>query len=163
MTTVHGLKSRPLKKKPKQSVRKGKASGGKKTGSARPEPKPIARSAKLGVDAGSLTVADMGYLLKNGANDFTPRKKDIVVVLDVPKGRRSIRLRIKDSGNGPIDERFDLAVPSGRLFVGDASFVFTDAWTSFLKKTKYLLRQEASRRSFDLGSDGVFDVRIEVS
>jgi hypothetical protein len=117
---------------------------------------------KLGVDAGNISVADMGWLLENGADAITSRNKKPFAVLAVPSGRCKVAIKIARTIYGRIDERFTLSVPSGRLFVGDVGYVFSKAWDAFIQKTNVLLDRNAFFRSFGTGADGEYAVTIEV-
>ncbi len=119
----------------------------------------------LGVDAGNITLADMGYLIANGVEDFTPHPDDAdaLAILPVAKGRCALRVRIDTAP--PVDEHLELDIASGRLFVGDVGNAFADAtaWERFLKKTKLLTVRDRRMRSFHTVSDGEFVVIIDAS
>jgi hypothetical protein len=118
----------------------------------------------LGVDAGNIVFADMGYLVKNGVEDFEPHADDAsaLAVLALPEGRKTLRVRIDT--DPATDERFEIDVTSGRLYVGDVSHAFSDddAYQRFLKKTKYLSVANRHMKPFDTGGDGEFRVVIEI-
>ena len=118
----------------------------------------------LGVDAGNILFADMGYLIKNGVEDFVPHADDAgaLAVLSLPAGPQTLRVRIDT--DPATDERFEIVVASGRLYVGDASHAFSDddAYQRFLKKSKYLAVANRHMKPFDTGGDGEFRVVIEI-
>jgi len=127
----------------------------------------------IGVDAGMIMVADLGYL-----NDV-PKRDDpdkLGQVFKVKNGIWNVSWFIRDTWNGSISGESRLHVKSGKIFVCDPCYVIgtpdddeyvtrdNDPWIKWLEANDYG-RDIHSRKAFvidEMGGDGCYNVNLNM-
>lgn len=115
------------------------------------------------VDAGCLTVIDVKFLEENGAefDKYDRNRKDIdkiYRIVDTEVGDVEVEFLVEDEnivGKKTITS-------SGKLYVGDACYVFDKHWRDFLNKTDYLEDFGDFGVTIRTGGDGDFQLKLKV-
>ena len=116
-------------------------------------------TGSFGVDAGNISVVDMGYLKRNGGQIGDTAKRCCKVV-DIENGKYKVRVDIPSSWDGHVTASKMLEVTSGQIAIGDMCYFFSigevehAVWIKFLDKTKYLKSKSKKYLSISTGGDG---------
>ena len=119
--------------------------------------------ADCAVDTGQIGVADVEYLVANGAI-VTRKLRRWGMLIDVHPGTYEVKLDIPNTRLGDVSESGTI-VTSGKLYVGDMCYPFSsdDAWMGFVNKTNYLENGGDKMFNVSTGGDGEFSVGIELN
>jgi hypothetical protein len=118
----------------------------------------------IGVDAGMIMVADLGYL------ETVPKRDDpntLGKVFKVRNGIYEASWVIPDTWNGRISGKKTLRVSSGKIFVSDPCYVIggeSDEWMEWLEATDYGEKLRTSRAFVidEMGGDGCYEVILDL-
>lgn len=118
----------------------------------------------IGVDAGMIIVADIGYLRKDKDSQDTSLGK----VIEVPNGNYRVHYEIPETYNGDVCGIEELTVTSGKVLIIDPCYVIgklvkdRDGWGDWLVATDYG-NTLGSKKAFmidSMGGDGCYEVRL---
>ena len=119
--------------------------------------------ASCAVDTGQIAVADVEYLVANGAI-VTKELRRWGMLIDVHPGTYEVKLDIADTCLGDVSGSGTIAT-SGKLYVGDISNPFPNqsTWMRFLNKTDYLKNGGVRMFNVNTGGDGEFSVGFKLN
>lgn len=127
-------------------------------------PKPVF-TGRIGVDAGAISVADMGWLRRQGMCE----ECSSCMGPDIPlkKGEYRVTLEIDGSHHGRQLRKTSVLRADKGFHVGDLCYLFDDpAWSDLMGRTDCLRRldEDDARHCLtaDTGGDGGFDTRVYV-
>ena len=117
----------------------------------------------LPVDAGNVSFMDLDFMKKCGGD--IPPETDLVEVIPLEPGVYSIYYKV-DCWKGKLSEKFDMHVPSGKLIIGDACYMFHgaphDSWGKLLSRTEFLAKKFKGFYPVDTGGDGTFKFNVSI-
>lgn len=126
----------------------------------------------IGVDAGMIIVADIGYAKDVKKFGFCRAAlKNLGEVFKVPNGKYKVRYEIEDTWNGPVDGSEVLRVTGGALFICDPCYPIGknakgehvgNKWGEWLSDTDYgeNLKTDKAFTINSMGGDGCYDVEL---
>lgn len=121
-----------------------------------------------GVDAGNISIIDMGYIRQNGGDFRNTCKRMNCKIIKVQPGKYRVNYIMPNTYNGELSGEVELEINSGEMFVGDACYLFSsqevdhDVWMKFLNLTNYLNTMQPSGFCINTGGDGTFDISLEI-
>lgn len=125
---------------------------------------------KACVDAGNISVVDLGYIEHNGGKVGKTANK-FCSTIDLKKGDYLVNIKM-ETLNGNVDVTRKLQALSGKVGIGDMCYFFAsneaeyNKWFDFLSKTDYLSERIENLESIvpfitvDTGGDGNFSVKV---
>jgi hypothetical protein len=119
---------------------------------------------KVSVDSGIFIIADSKFLEEMGAEYHEGDKKNpLCYFLEVENGVYNVMWHVKHSWSDDNHGRDVLVVESGRIFVGDPCYQFSDpvVWSDALLK-KNFFRDQDDCIGVETGGDGCFCVDVEL-
>ena len=125
----------------------------------------------IGVDAGLIIVADIGYAKDVKKFGFCRAElKRLGEIFKVPNGHYNVSYGIADTWNGPVSGSAVIKVTGGAIFVCDPCYPIgkdakgkhTDGWGQWLSDTEFgeNLHTDKAFTISSMGGDGCYNVEL---
>jgi hypothetical protein len=113
----------------------------------------------IGVDSGTIIIADMSYFEDAPKQDF-----QLMYKKKVEKGNYEVDWYIKNTWNGEIEGSGELYLPTGNLIISDPCYMIDGMkWSEWLDKTEFAKKPDKGTIIIDsMGGDGCYKVEYNL-